>query len=164
LALGFMFHTFLGLNGLSLVIVKESKFISFSSLVAAVSNVLLNALLIPSYGIEGAAVATTTSYVIGNILNSLRLYQRTKIHPFSWNYVKPLIISFVLLGIVKSMHLKVHSIWYAILILIVFLVVYFLLVLLSKSVDKEDVELLLAIEKRLGINLEIIKKALRKFI
>ncbi|AIF70345.1 polysaccharide biosynthesis protein [Palaeococcus pacificus DY20341] len=164
LALGFMFHTFLGLNGWSLIIVKESKFISFSTFIAAVFNIILNALLIPPYGMKGAAVATAVSYFISNVLNSFRLYRRTKIHPFSWNYVKPLVISFVLLGLIQSLHLRVPSIWYAILILAVFLLIYFFLVLLSKSIDKEDIELFLAIEKKLGVDSGIIKRVLRRFV
>ncbi|NJE26460.1 flippase [Thermococcus sp. MV5] len=164
LALGFMFHTFLGLNGLTLVVIGQPKLNMIGDTFAVVSNVVLNVLLIPKYGIVGAAVATAVSYFVANVFRSFWLYQKTKIHPFSWNYVKPLAISFVLLGLVKNLHLKVLNIWYAIPVLVVFLAVYFFLVLLSRSVDKEDVELFLAIEKRLGINLEIIKKILRRFV
>ncbi|MBE8540561.1 oligosaccharide flippase family protein [Geoglobus acetivorans] len=163
LALGSMFHTFLGLNGLSLVVIGETRFGLKSSSVSAVLNVILNALLIPSYGIEGAAVATAVSYLVANILNSWKLYQKTKIHPFSWNYVKSLAISFVLLGLLQSLQLKVPNIWYAVLILVVFLILYLLLVLLSKSIDKEDIDLLASIEKKLGVNLKIIK-IIRKII
>ncbi len=164
LSLGFMFHTFLGLNGLSLLVIGESKFIMISGLVSAVFNVILNAFLIPIYGMDGAAIATAVSYFIGNVLSSLRLYKETRVHPFSWNYVKPLAISFVLLGLVKGLHPRVPNIWYAIPVLVVFLAVYFFLVLLSRSVDKEDVELFLAIEKKLGVDLKIIKKILRRFV
>ncbi|XRP97077.1 flippase [Methanocaldococcus sp. 16A] len=164
LAMGFMFHTFLGLNGLSLLVIGKSKFIMVSGLVSAVFNVILNTFLIPIYGMEGAAIATAISYFVGNVLNSLKLYKETKIHPFSWNYVKPLVISFVLLGLIQSLHLKVPSIWYAIPVLTVFLGVYFFLVLLSRSVDKEDVKLFLEIEKKLEVDLKIIKKILRKFV
>ena len=164
LALAFMFHTFLGLNGLSLVVIGESKFIMTANLVSAVLNIILNALLIPIYGMEGAAIATATSYFVGNSLSSLRLYQKTKIHPFSWNYVKPLAISFVLLGLIQSLHLRVPNIWYVIPVLGVFLGIYFFFVLLSRSVDKEDVELLLAIEKKLGVDLKVIKKILKRFV
>jgi len=163
LALGFMFHTFLGLNGASLVVIGESSFIMIPNLVSAVFNVILNAFLIPIYGINGAAIATAISYFTRNILSSLRLYQKSKIHPFSWNYVKPLAISLVLLGLIQSLHLRISSIWYAIPVLIIFLGVYFFLVLLSRSLDKEDVELLLAVEKRLGVNLGVIKKILKRF-
>jgi Na+-driven multidrug efflux pump len=113
---------------------------------------------------EGAAVATAVSYIVGNSLVSLKLYRKTRIHPFSLNYVKPLLISFVLLWAIQVLHLKVSSIWYAIPILIAFLIVYFFLVLLSRSVDKEDVELFLAVERKLGIELELVKKILRRFV
>ncbi|NJE06960.1 flippase [Thermococcus sp. M39] len=164
LALGFMFHTFLGLNGLTLVVIGQPKLNMIGDTFAVISNVVLNVLLIPRYGIVGAAIATAVSYFVANVFRSFWLYQKTKIHPFSWNYVKPLVISFVLLGLIQSLHLRVSSIWYAIPILVVFLAVYFFLVLLSRSVDKEDVELFLAIERKLGIDLGIIKKILKRFV
>ncbi len=164
LALGFMFHIFLGLNGLSLVVIGDTNFNFIANLFAAISNVILNVLLIPRYGIVGAAVATATSYFVANVLRSLKLYQRTKIHPFSWNYVKPLIISFLLLGAVQQMKLRVSNIWEAIVILAAFLTLYFGLVLLSKSIDREDINLLLAIEKKLGVNVGLLKKILKRFV
>ncbi len=163
LALGFMFHTFLGLNGLTLVVIGEPKLNMIGNTFAVVSNVVLNVLLIQEYGIIGAAVATSVSYFVANVFRSFWLYQKTKIHPFSWNYSKPVVISFVLVGLIQYLHLKVPSIWYAIPVLIVFLAVYMFLVLLSRSIDKEDVELFLAIEKRLGVDLKVIKKILSKF-
>lgn len=164
LALGFMFHTLLGLNGLSLVVIGEPKLDLIGNSFAALFNVVLNALLIPPYGIVGAAIATAVSYFVANVFRSFWLYKKTGIHPFSWNYVKPLLISFALLGLIQSLHLKVPNIWYAIPVLVVFLGVYFFLVLLSKSVDKEDVELLLVLEKRMGADLRIIKRILRRFV
>jgi len=164
LAIGFMFHTLLGLNGWSLIIAGESRFISLSTFIASVLNVILNALLIPGYGMVGAATATSVSYLVSNLLNSIRLYQKTKIHPFSQNYVKPLIISFILLVMIKVLHLNVPNIWYAVPVLVAFLAVYSLLVLLSRSVDREDIDLLLAIERKMGIDLGIIKKILRRFV
>jgi O-antigen/teichoic acid export membrane protein len=164
LSLGFIFHTFLGLNGLSLVVIKESTSLLFASTVSATANVVLNILLIPFYGIEGAAIASAASYFMGNILITLQLYKKTRIHPFSWNYVKPLVISFILLILVQKIIGQNISIWHALAILILFLVIYFLLVLLSKSVDKEDVELFLAVEEKLGVDLEIIKRILRRFV
>ncbi|WP_157868115.1 hypothetical protein [Pyrococcus abyssi] len=60
--------------------------------------------------------------------------------------------------------MRVPNIWYAVPVLAVFLGVYFFLILLSRSVDKEDVELLLAVERKLGVDLKIIKKILRRFV
>jgi O-antigen/teichoic acid export membrane protein len=165
LALGFIFHTFLGLNGLSLIVIKETRFIMLSNLFGAVSNVLLNALLIPFYGVLGAAVASVVSYTLINTMYSLRLYQKTEIHPFSWNYIKPLTISFILLMTIQIyISPIVSSFWLALIVLIGFLLVYAILVLLSKSVDKEDVELFLAMEERLGMDLKVVKKLLRRLV
>jgi len=164
LALGFAFHTFLGLNGLTLVVIGQPKLNMIGDTFAVISNIVLNVLLIPKYGMVGAAVATAVSYFVANVFRSFWLYKRTGIHPFGWNYVKPLIISFVLLGFIRSLNLRIPNIWYAIPILIIFLVVYAFLVLLSKSIDKEDVEMLLGVERKLGIDLRIIKKVLRRFV
>ncbi|XRO75838.1 flippase [Methanocaldococcus sp. 28A] len=164
LALGFMFHTLLGLNGLSLIVIKESNFVMYSTLISAVINVFLNVLLIQSYGIKGAAIATAISYFTTNVLNSLRLYQKAKVHPFSRNYIKVVVISLIMSGFVWILHFKMLNILYASLVLIAFLIVYLLLLLLSKSIDKEDIDLLLAIERKIGINLSILKKVLQRFI
>ncbi|WP_258083272.1 flippase [Thermococcus thermotolerans] len=164
LSLGFMFHTFLGLNGMSLVVIGEPNLNMVGNVFAAGFNILLNVLLIPAYGIEGAAVATAVSYFVANVFRSVWLYRKTGIHPFSQNYLKPLGIGLILLGTLKVIPLKVSSIWYAVPVLAVFLAVYFLLVLLSGSVDREDVELFLAIEKKLGIDLKWVKKVLGRFV
>jgi len=164
LALGFMFHTLLGLNGMSLTIIGEPNLNLIADSFAAFMNVILNVILIPIYGLEGAALATAVSYFMANFFRSYWLYKKTRIHPFTWNYMKSILISFVLLGILKSLHLKVLNIWYAVPILIVFSIVYAFLVLLSRSIDKEDVELFLTIEKKLGLDLGLIKKILRRFV
>ncbi len=46
-------------------------FISLRSVLALFVNVLLNWLLIPQYGAEGAAVATVATYIISNLISNL---------------------------------------------------------------------------------------------
>jgi len=46
---------------------------------------------------------------------------------------------------------------------VVFFGIYIPLVLPSKSIDKEDVELILAMEKKLGIDLEVTTRVLGGF-
>ncbi len=48
--------------------------------IAASINVALNAILIPRWGIEGAATATATSLVIWNVLLAMWVYRRLGIH------------------------------------------------------------------------------------
>lgn len=97
LSVGFIFHVIFGLNGISLVVIKENKFMMYSNLFSAILNVILNAVLIPHYGLNGAAVATAISYLVGNILSSLWLYKKSRIHPFKQDYLTALSVSFMLI-------------------------------------------------------------------
>jgi O-antigen/teichoic acid export membrane protein len=46
----------------------------------AVLSVVLNAVLIPKWGIEGAAIATTTSMIVRNLSLALWIYWKMGIH------------------------------------------------------------------------------------
>lgn len=81
LALGFYFHSVLGLNGTTLTSLGWTRAILAVNIVAAVANIVLNLYLIPRYSLIGAAVATTLSYVLINALYSSVLYVRTGIVP-----------------------------------------------------------------------------------
>ncbi|NJE85499.1 flippase [Thermococcus sp. CX2] len=164
LAIGFMFHTFLGLNGMSLTIIGETRANLVGNLFAATANILLNVLLIPIYGIEGAATATAVSYIIANIFRSTWLYKKTGIHPFSESYVKQLLIGLGMVAVLKLVKVPVANIWMALVILLAFFAVYFALILLMRSVELEDVELLSAVERKFGIRLGWIKGILERFL
>jgi O-antigen/teichoic acid export membrane protein len=165
LAVGFMFHAFLGLNALSLLVMRKTRFLMLTSLFGAIANVILNAALIPMFGIVGAALASLSSYSVVNIFNSTKLYQLSKIHPFTRNYVKPVGISIVLLALIHALtsYLKLEF-WMLPLFLLLFLFTYGLLLILTKSFDREDIDMILAIEKRVGVSLGAIKKILKRFI
>jgi hypothetical protein len=49
-------------------------------------------------------------------------------------------------------------------LLFIFLFAYCLLLLLTRSFDREDIEMILAIEKKTGVDAEPIKRLLRRFI
>jgi len=165
LCLGLMLHVFLGLNGLTLMVIGKTRFLMITSLIAAILNVALNAVFIPKLSIEGAAIASLSAYCTANILNSAKLYQLSKIHPFTWNYLKPIGISIFLLTMVYifTLYFKI-SLWMLPVFLFVFLFSYFILLLLTKSFDKEDIELLFSIEKRIGKKVGLMEKIKKKFV
>jgi len=165
LSAGFLFHVFLGPNALTLIVSGKTKFLMFTSSVAAISNIVLNVILIPIFSIEGAAIASLSSYCITNILNSTKLYKLYNIHPFTRNYLKSISVGVILLSLIYffTLHLKVE-LWMIPIFLIVFLFSYFVLLLVVKSFDKADMAMFLAMEKKIGIDLKIVKKVLRRFI
>ncbi|MFO7612424.1 MAG: flippase [Clostridia bacterium] len=53
-------------------------------------NIILNLVLIPRHGINGAAVATLISAFTGGIISLVFLYKKQKIQPYTWMHLKPL--------------------------------------------------------------------------
>jgi polysaccharide transporter, PST family len=60
-----------------LLIENLSKLILFKEVLGAIINISLNILLIPTYGLMGAAIATLISYSIAFVF-SLILFKRTR--------------------------------------------------------------------------------------
>lgn len=166
LSLGLVFHAFLGANGMTLLVMGKTRLLMWASLLAAGLNIILNIVLIPQWSITGAAIASLVSHFASNIFCSVKLYQLSRIQPFTKSYLKPVILCGGIIAIiyVLTRSLLVVSYWMLPLIFILFLVVYGLSLLLTRSFDEEDIMLLLAIEKRVGINMELAKKILRKFL
>lgn len=165
LSIGFMLRTLMGLNDLSLIVIGKPRFIMFSTFCGAVANIFLNFILIPLYGIVGAAVSSTVSYTLVCTLNSLKLYNETGIYPFTKNYLKPMTIGFFLVILIDYISSIITvNLWIIPLILFIFLALYVILLFLTKSFDKEDIVLLLRIEKKAGLDLRFIKKILKKFV
>jgi len=100
-----------------------------------------------------------------NIIRSIKLYSISKIHSLERNILKPLIscgLIFFTLYIVAKKFLTI-TFWMLPIIFIIFLVLYGISLLITKSFDKEDIEMLTAIENKTGINLSLIRRAIKRF-
>lgn len=163
-AAGLMFASFLGLNGMTLLVIGKTRLLLWASLLGAISNVVLSIVLIPRWGIAGAATALLVSRVVVNIFNSVKLYHLTGIHPFSRNYLKCIFISGVLSAIIYIAVGDLVSFWMLPVIAVLFVVLFGLSLVVTKGFDSEDIMLLGAVERQMGINLEPIKRLLRRFV
>jgi O-antigen/teichoic acid export membrane protein len=167
LSLGFFIQAILGASSTTLAAMGHVRFIMWSVLVSFIASVVLNIMLIPPLGTVGAAIATASARSLAFILLSVRLYLLAKVHPFTKNYLKPAIASLVLILViyvaVKNL-VSAVPLWMLPVLLILFFGAYVLSVLLTRSLDREDIMMLLTIENKLGINLETIKRVLRRFI
>lgn len=70
----------MGQAGHIMSIAGKEKFSAYASLIAVVTNIGLNAILIPRFGIEGAAIGTGTSIVLWNILLAYWTVRHTGYH------------------------------------------------------------------------------------
>jgi O-antigen/teichoic acid export membrane protein len=88
LSFGYYFNTALGFNGLTLRIFGVVKFVIAVNLLAVVANIALNLFLIPSYGALGAAIGTTLTLVIHNLLKQAGLRFGTGISIFERRHIR----------------------------------------------------------------------------
>jgi O-antigen/teichoic acid export membrane protein len=165
LAVAFFCNASLGFPQSTLLVIGKSKFLMCVFLISAIINIILNIALIPPMGIVGAAIASAFSLIVAKILNTTKLYRISTIHPFTKNYLKiaGLLVVFLFVFYILR-NLVILSFWMFMVLFLLFLVVYGLSVLFTKSFDEEDIMILLTIEKRLGINLASIKRILKRFV
>ena len=79
---GFVVNLGLGLNSSALSAVGDRKALAATGLVATAAMVMLAVTLVPAFGAEGAAAATSGTYVILNLAVSIALYRAAGAHPF----------------------------------------------------------------------------------
>lgn len=93
-------------------IISNSKFypyIFWFSILSAVIAVILNFILIPEYGILGAAYATLFVIIFINTLKLILIAYGLKIHPYSIESIKILLIIIVVFFLVKEINLSYSS-------------------------------------------------------
>jgi O-antigen/teichoic acid export membrane protein len=76
-----MFNVAVGVVGLILNMTGHERVAAFGLAVGAVTNLVLNALLIPIWGINGAATATGLSLVVWNTILIIAVRKRTGLRP-----------------------------------------------------------------------------------
>jgi O-antigen/teichoic acid export membrane protein len=75
----------------------------------AILNIILNVVLIPVFGISGAAMATSTSYVIMAFASILAVRKRIQLRFPVKHWIKTSVISLFMLGIIFWLNGLVHA-------------------------------------------------------
>lgn len=83
LLVGLLFAAVMGLNNRALIGLGENRVVAYITLGQVLVNGTLNVLLIPIYGIAGAAIAMTASLVVGNVFGVAILNRDYDVHPFT---------------------------------------------------------------------------------
>ncbi len=92
LSFGYFFNTALGFNGLTLRIFGEVRYVVVINVLAIVTNLALNVVLISRLGALGAAIGTTATLVIHNLLKQAGLRLGTGISIFEPRYLRVYVI------------------------------------------------------------------------
>jgi O-antigen/teichoic acid export membrane protein len=166
LSLGMSTNVFVGPNGAALVALGKPRLILLDGIAGVVTNVVLNLVLIPPYGMEGAAIATLSSFVVINTLKSLQIYYLEGIHPFTSQYLKPVLLA-VLVAVATYPLFSWAATgrnWFLIPLYPIYLIMSILLLLLSRSLEAEDMALISFVLIRLKIKPDRVSRFLSKFV
>jgi len=90
LAFGSMFNASTGTNGSMITMTGHSKVTLVNSITNLVVSLTLDVLLIPRWGIVGAALAVTLTGVLVNILRTIQVYFFLRLWPYNWSFLKPI--------------------------------------------------------------------------
>jgi O-antigen/teichoic acid export membrane protein len=164
LALGSFVNAITGNKYQTLMAVGKTSSLMRVFLIGGLVNVILNAVLIPPYGIVGAAIANSSGVAISNILLTIILYSTFKIHPITKNYLKSVAIAIgcIILIYIISLNITIYVLT-LIEILILFVAAYAMLLIITKSLDEEDISILFTIGKRLGFSQKSLERILKIF-
>lgn len=99
IATGRLLDMAFGLNSEILNYSKYYKYIILFSCIMMALTITLNVLLIPIYGMNGAAMAVSVSLIVFNLLKTWMIYQKFHFHCFSKHYITLIIISIVVIGL-----------------------------------------------------------------
>jgi O-antigen/teichoic acid export membrane protein len=163
LSMGIAVNDFSGTSANILVAGGRTKLNLACEIIAAVTNIGLNVLLIPLYGIVGAAIATGTSYVTRNIASLCFVYRYYGMLPYTRKYLNVMFSGLVAIAIIYALKIYSPLSWWATMFVlgVLFVGLYLAATLLSRSFDRNDIVVFEAIQKRTGIRLDFINKLTR---
>ncbi|MDD5331708.1 MAG: flippase [Candidatus Nanoarchaeia archaeon] len=167
LSVGAFLYSFALISFQILIIFKETKRIMFISIAATLINIILNYLLIPRMGINGASIATSISFLIFSILIFLKSTNLIKRYPISSKFLNVIFCSVVSLSfliLIKGYVNFNNKILNLIVLGVSLIIVYLILLIITKSFGKEDIDTIRNLQQKVRINFNPINNILRRFI
>lgn len=99
IALGRLLDMAFGLNSEIISFSNNYKFIVRLSGLMFLMTIVLNIILIPILGMNGAALAVSISLIVFNLLKTFIIYKKYHFHCFSKHYITLLLISIFVIGV-----------------------------------------------------------------
>ncbi len=84
IGLGNLLEMVTGANGQIIIASKYFRFDFYSSWILVLLAIALNAILIPNFGLKGAALATASSILVYNLIKVVFVWIKFKMQPFTW--------------------------------------------------------------------------------
>jgi len=135
-----------------LLMTGRSKIILFNSIITLTINIILNYLLIPRFGLWGAALATAISYSLKNVIWMLFVYWKLRLHPYDKGYFKTIFIFSGCFAVAVLFKYFLPAHWIAATFNLVTFFCLFGLTYFWWGLDDDDRVIFRIVGNRLGIN------------
>jgi len=154
------------LSGGIISLYEKTKYFILNSGICLVMATALSYLLIPVYGIDGAAIANLVTLSVYTIMVVYEAYMFSGHLPFNKQIIKSLaagIISIIAVYCATKILFAELNIWVLAPMFIIFVVLYSLLLLVFRGLGKEDIMILKAIEEKTGLRIKFLRDLIKKF-
>ncbi len=154
LAISSIFTSISVLSSNLLLMAGKTRLILINAIIFTIINLVLNLILVPRYGINGAAIATTLSTIVLSSIYFFLSYKYTSILPFKRKMLRILLVSSILgfLVVIMRKFLVINLISF-IFISILFCLFYIVLLFLTKCLDEHDLVVLKSARNKILISL-----------
>lgn len=149
LSIGTFFYSIFIISANLLSMAGRSKTVLFNILVSSIINLILNILLVPKYGISGAAFSTMITYIIWSFISLIQAKRSVSIVPIKRKMLTILLISLIpafLLVYIKQF-IPVNNLS-LILQGVLFFLLYLFLVICFRGLDKNDYMIINTIKEK----------------
>lgn len=164
LVVGFLIHTALGATDKGLIAIGKTRLVMMGNISAAIVNVVLNVLLIPTYGFFGAAVASVLAFWTLDVVWLALLHRHTGIFPISSGLARGITISAIVTGLVCGGlgRLVAGSPVGIVTVLLFAGVLHLLIVIRYGNLTDEELAFVSQVEAEIGHDLSPIRRSVRR--
>lgn len=134
-----------------LILMKgKSNFILKVLIVVSLFNLILDFILVPKYGMAGAALATMTIWIVYNVILILKTKNLFSFTPYRKKMLNPLLFltPFIISLIILRKNISLDIIPF-ILLSVIFFIIYLFLLFITKSFDEYDISILKSIRSKI---------------
>ncbi|WP_373031379.1 flippase [Sulfurovum sp.] len=154
LSVGFFINTVTGSFGETFVAIGKPHINMMTSICGFLSNAILMVILVPSYGLIGATIATSISLILACAFGGGILYYYLRIQPFCMKHIRALTATIVPFGILSVLFLQIPAGWQLWLLPVFIISVYitsFIGLILLKCFEETELDMLKGLSRRLGL-------------
>lgn len=141
-----------GLCGVMIEMTGNTQWKMVNSIMASVLNIGFSALLVPSWGLIGAAVSSLAAVIAINLLRLLEVFILLRMLPYNMNFLKPIVAGLLgaaaSWGISRLLPFETGLVYLVVNVVTVFVVYVGMIFLLGLS--QEDYMILARLRKRVG--------------